>query len=102
MRSLNKRNILVGLISSLIHIPQEFIRLESGGVDISLVLVPNLEEFIIKGGSLSFADDMIDILSLELLQRGGKRGFTARGKPKPGYPIIYRVSQIFAGHEGMI
>jgi hypothetical protein len=75
---LGESNVLVCLIPPFVDIPDEFIRLQRGSVDVCLIAVPYLKELVIKGIGLAIGYHMIYILSIELVQRCVKGGLSCR------------------------
>jgi len=99
---LYKGDVFVGLVTAFVDVAEEFVGLKRGGVDIGLVFIPHLEELIIERVGLSFADEMIDVLSLELFERGGEGGFAAAGEVNARHSIVDPVFENFAGLERVV
>src|SRR5450432_1330409 len=70
IRALHEGHVLIGLLAAFVHIADEFIGLEGGGVDIRLIAIPYFKEFIIKAIGLSIPYYMIDVLSVKFFERG--------------------------------
>lgn len=97
-----KTDVLICFISALIDVANELIGLQSSRINIRFVLIPYFKEFIIERVGFSLTDDVIDILTVEMLECGIEGSFTGSRELYAGNRIRYLVSQVFARKEGFV
>lgn len=92
-------DVLIGLVPAFVDIADELVGLQSSGIKIAFVFIADLEQEVVI--ALAFGDDMVTLLSLELLEACIECRLTGGGG-HTGQAIIYFVREGLPGLESRI